>query len=260
MISKGNVLPYWYVQSYSKSMDCIYTSEDIKKLGTILGIWAHPDDETFSMAGIMAAAANNGQKVVIVTATRGEAGVQDESRWPANRLAEIRTKESDASLRILGVTDRYWLDYPDGNCMNINLEEAASRIVEIINKHQPNSVITFGPEGMTGHDDHKTASVWASVAIKSADSKAVIYHAMHTQSQYENMIEVDKKLNVYFNIDKPPMCEPDTCDIHFKLDDYLYDKKLAALRAMPSQTEAMLKQFENSLRDAIGTEAFVRYS
>lgn len=34
----------------------VSTTRDVIKLGTILGIWAHPDDETYLSAGVMAAA------------------------------------------------------------------------------------------------------------------------------------------------------------------------------------------------------------
>jgi len=37
-------------------MDKSCSRNDIKMLGTILSVWAHPDDETFSCAGIMAQA------------------------------------------------------------------------------------------------------------------------------------------------------------------------------------------------------------
>lgn len=234
------------------------TYKDIKQLGTILGVWAHPDDETFFMAGIMAAAVQNGQEVILITATRGEAGVQDESRWPANNLADIRTQESDASLKVLGVTERHWLDYPDGGCVGVVEEDAVSRITEYIQRYRPDSILTFGPEGMTGHDDHKTVSRWVELATQKAQSDAAIYHATHTPQQYQNMIDIDKKLNIYFNIDMPPICEAGICDIHFVLDDHMYSKKLASLHAMPSQTEKMLMIFQNSLRLALGTEAFVR--
>ncbi|MGH3589327.1 MAG: PIG-L deacetylase family protein, partial [Pseudonocardia sp.] len=43
-------------------------------LGTILGVWAHPDDETYLCGGLMARAARSGDRVVCVTATRGEQG------------------------------------------------------------------------------------------------------------------------------------------------------------------------------------------
>ena len=69
-------------------------------LGTILGIWAHPDDETWLCAGLMARAARAGDRVVCVTATRGELGSPDEERWPSGApLAAVRTAEMERRAR-----------------------------------------------------------------------------------------------------------------------------------------------------------------
>ncbi len=97
----------------------ICTPSDIKKLGTIMSVGAHPDDETFMAAGIMATAVRNGQPVICVTATRGEAGSQDPVKWPTQTLGEVRTKELAAALGIIGAPKHYWLDYPDGGCQNV---------------------------------------------------------------------------------------------------------------------------------------------
>lgn len=239
-------------------MQRVTAIDDIKNLGAILGIWAHPDDETFTMAGIMAAAVQNGQKVAIITATRGEAGVQDESRWPAAQLADIRTRELSKALKILGVTEHHWLDYHDGRCVKVDQSEAVSRIAGLIRRYSPDSILTFGPDGMTGHDDHKTVSEWAGLAARQAGSPAVIYHAIQTYEQYENMVEADRELNVFFNTNRPRMCEDCDCDVCFCLDDELFKLKIKALKAMPSQTEAMLKKFSHVLPKSVGTEAFVK--
>ncbi|MBA2278842.1 PIG-L family deacetylase [Candidatus Saccharibacteria bacterium] len=239
-------------------MKPLNTVDDIKSLGTILGVWAHPDDETFSMGGIMAAAVGNGQKVSCVTATRGEAGVQDESRWPAARLGEIRTAELRASMEILGVTDHCWLDYPDGKCNVVPTEDGVGRIADCINRCQPDTILTFGPDGMTGHPDHQTVSDWAKRAMEYTGSQANLYYAVQTHAQYDAMIEADKQFNIFFNIDKPPTCESGQCSVCFELDDNLYLCKIAALKAMPSQTESIMQFFEDSLRTSLGTEAFVK--
>src|SRR6478609_10639801 len=86
-------------------------------LGTILGVWAHPDDETWLSAVHMMRAIRAGQRVVCVTATRGELGSTDPERWPAGQqLAAVRTVEMEQALSRLGVTEHHWLDYPDGGC------------------------------------------------------------------------------------------------------------------------------------------------
>src|SRR6185369_15253236 len=81
----------------------VNTSDDVAALGTILGVWAHPDDEAYLSGGLMALARDNGQRVVCVTATRGERGTPDPVAWPPERLAEERTRELARCLSILGV-------------------------------------------------------------------------------------------------------------------------------------------------------------
>ena len=68
--------------------------DDVAALGTILGVWSHPDDEAYLSGGLMALARDNGQRVVCVTATRGERGTPDPVAWPPERLAEERTREN----------------------------------------------------------------------------------------------------------------------------------------------------------------------
>ncbi len=234
--------------------------QDIKQLGTIMGVWAHPDDETFSMAGIMAMAAQNGQKVVCITATRGEAGVQDESRWPAHRLSDIRTNELKAALQVLGVTDHIFLDYADGGCADVDTSQAVQQITKLIDTYQPDTIFTFGPDGLTGHTDHCTVSAWTVGASKLATKKPAVYFALQTTGQYDAMMHADKHLNVFFNIDKPPTKDECDCDLCFCLDaDYLA-LKMRALAAMPSQTDKFLTMFSDQLTDMIGTEAFTLYT
>lgn len=238
----------------------ISSKVDIKNLGTIIGIWAHPDDETYSSGGIMAAAVLNGQKVICITATKGEAGVQDESRWPSDKLASIREKELQKVLKILGIVHHHWLGYKDGGCADVAEDEAVSKITALLDQYQPDTILTFGADGMTGHTDHQAVSRWAGLANKKSKNVAVIYHAIQTEEQYVSMLEADKELNVFFNIDKPQICKDCDCDICFNLDKEMFSRKVEALRAMPSQTEPMLKMFSHVLPQTVGIEAFKIYT
>ncbi len=234
----------------------IKSAQDVKSLGTILGVWAHPDDEIFSMAGIMAAAVRNGQQVICITATRGEAGVQDESRWPASELAAIRSRELDRAYDILGVTEHHWLDYADGGCDQVDESEAAAKIAEFIERYQPDSILTFDETGMTGHPDHKCMHHWALLAHKKTASQAVVYTTALTSGQYEAYKKAGAQKDVFFNIDNPPVCSAGDCQCCLELTDELYRLKLEALRAMPSQTESLLGRFGAHLRPALSIEAF----
>lgn len=236
----------------------IRTTQDVQRLGTILGVWAHPDDETFSAAGIMLAALKNGQQVVCLTATKGEAGVQDAKRWPPEQLGEIRAHELQAAYQILGITKHHWLDYKDGSCHLVDDNEGAARIREFIDKYQPQTILTFGPDGLTGHNDHQAVSRWASLATRGTD--ITIYHLTEEEERYEKyMKHLDAEHNIYFNIDKPPVCSLDSCDVAFKLNREQCQKKCAALKAMPSQTEAMFKTMPDGFMEAaLSCECYVK--
>lgn len=206
----------------------------------------------------MAVAVQNGQSVIVITATRGEKGIQDESRWPAERLGQIRADEMAEALRRLGVNKNHWLDLPDGDCAHCDQTEAVGRIAKLISEHQPDTILTFGPDGLTGHDDHKTVSKWAALARYQAASAAKIYHAVQTTQEYEAMREADEQLDIFFNIDKPPLYDKAECDICFCMDDDVFDKKFSALRAMPSQTETLLNNYGDKMCESLSVEAFVR--
>lgn len=240
-------------------MSQITSRDDIQKLGTIMGIWAHPDDETFTAGGIMATAIENGQTVVCVTATRGERGVQDESRWPAAKLAQIREQELADALDILGVRKSYVLDYRDGLCRAEDTG-AIDRVKSLINTHKPDTILTFGHDGLTGHPDHMAVCEWVISAAAPVDKIPQVYHAVVTAEQYNNgMNTIDAKLNYFYNLDKPDLLIAEKCQIYFKLNPDVATKKYQALCAMPSQYSPLIEQFsKDSICTAFGIEAFVK--
>ena len=124
------------------------------ELGTILGVWAHPDDEAYLSAGLMARAVRNGSRVVCVTATRGEGGSMDEEKWPPERMGEVRTGELERSLDILGVTEHFWLDLADIDMDTGLPEDGYERVRDLVEDVRPDTFLTFGPDGMTGHEAH----------------------------------------------------------------------------------------------------------
>jgi LmbE family N-acetylglucosaminyl deacetylase len=213
--------------------------DDVAKLGSVMGIWAHPDDETFMVGGLLSIAAANGQPVFCVTATKGEAGVQNDSRWPAASLGETREKELAAALKELGVGQHHWLGYGDGECSKVSDNEAISTLIDLIDKHKPDTIITFAPDGLTGHDDHVAVARWANLAADQSMTKPVVWCAVHTQELYDSTFSsIHDKFNVYFNIDIPKFVPEKDCDLLLELPEEALQKKLAALKAMPSQYEA----------------------
>src|SRR5215213_9453199 len=126
----------------------------VADLGTILSVWAHPDDETFLAGGVMALAREGGQPVVCVSATAGEHGTDDPVTCPPERLGQVRRAEAAAAMRTLGVDDHRWLGFEDGTLAEVDPEVGAERVVELLDEVRPDTILTFGPDGMTFHPDH----------------------------------------------------------------------------------------------------------
>jgi LmbE family N-acetylglucosaminyl deacetylase len=229
---------------------------DVSDLGTILGVWAHPDDEGWLMSGIMATAVRQGQKVSCITATRGEQGVQDEARWPAETLAQTRQEEMQEALGILGVTDHSWLGCADGGCQSSDQAAMVGRIAEVIRRVQPDSILTFGPEGLTGHPDHCCVSRWAGQALKQSGVAAKLYYYRLPDGWVEKYKTRTDKFNIFFAIDKPVTCPTSEMSIVIKLSPQIMKTKLKALAAHRSQTEGILRDLADILPESHGTETF----
>ncbi len=227
-------------------------------LGTVLGVWAHPDDETYLCGGLMARAVRAGDRVVCVTATRGELGSPDEARWPSGEpLAAVRTAEMERALKRLGVTEHHWLDYPDGGCAHVDPDEAVRRVTALMAAVQPDTVLTFGPDGMTGHDDHKAACRWATEAFERVGKPgAVLAYATKTHDWVERFREPLDRFNVFMGVE-PPVTPVEDLLAHLRLEGDLLETKLDAIRLMTSQVEPLIAGLgEEFFRDGMVEEAF----
>ncbi len=221
----------------------------IRRLGAVLGIWAHPDDETYLSAGVMASVARSGAPVACVTATRGEQGSLDPERWPPSRLAEIRTAELDAALEILGVSQHHWLDLPDGGCASVPARGVVARLADLIAEHRPDTILTFGPDGMTGHPDHRAVSEWVTAAVAASARPPRVLHATTTPQWRDELLADLEGLDV-FAPGTPATTPSEELALHLELTGDVLDLKLSALRAQPSQTAV--------LREAVGEERYRR--
>lgn len=239
-----------------------YVARDIKQFGTILGIYAHPDDECWTAGGILAAACANGQKVVCVTATRGDAGqTADEAKWPQAKLGTVREHELEDSLACLGAIDHSWLDYGDGTLADVPEDEAVERLAGIISNVQPDTILTFGPDGLTGHADHKTVSKWAALALKRAGRPATILQVRETAEKYATCGKVLHRVaNIYFATLQPVTIPAAEAAVYFELPDDLYKKKVASLVAHHSQMDGIFADpaGKQAMLAYARTEAFVR--
>jgi LmbE family N-acetylglucosaminyl deacetylase len=230
---------------------------DTTPLGTIVSIWAHPDDETYLAGGLMAAAAARGQRVVCVSATAGERGTDDPGRWPPLRLARVRTWEATAAMAVLGVTEHAFFGLPDGALGNHDAD-GRTLVDDLLDRVRPDTILTFGPDGMTFHPDHLVVHRWVTEAWETRGRPCRLLHAASSvefdgrfRSSFEN-------LGVYMTDDRPIPVEPDDLAVHLVLDGAALDRKVAALAAMATQTGALIERLgASSFADLVAEEAFV---
>ena len=145
--------------------------------GTLAVVVAHPDDDTFGSAGTVALHADDPAfRFVLVHATSGEAGqIADPALATPETLGAVREEEDRRSWVALGrEPERHeWLRYPDHGVDAIDRPELVVRIETILAEERPDVVVTFGPDGVTGHPDHVTVGLATTEAfhrLRAADA------------------------------------------------------------------------------------------
>ena len=122
---------------------------------TVLGIFAHPDDESLACGGTLARLADAGARVVIVCASHGEAGsISDPALVPDGDLGRVRVRELRDAAAVLGVAEVIVLDHPDGDLRWDHVPDLHAEIVALIQRYRPDAVITFAEDGLYWHLDH----------------------------------------------------------------------------------------------------------
>ena len=122
----------------------------------VVAIFAHADDERV-IAPLLAKLAREGRETHLVIATDGAKGIRDFAKIPAGaELAAARAKEAQCAADRLGVRQLHLLGLPDGGLASFDvLGKLRSALVALVDSLTPAVIITFGPEGGTGHPDHR---------------------------------------------------------------------------------------------------------
>lgn len=121
-------------------------------LPSVLGVFAHPDDESLLAGGVLAQHAAVGASTAVVTAT-----------WATG---SPRADELAAALAVLGAGEPRMLGYGDARnkasapgqprLCDVDLDEAVAQVVAHIRDFRPDVVVTHDALGqLTGHPDHR---------------------------------------------------------------------------------------------------------
>ncbi len=121
---------------------------------TLVSFHAHPDDEALLTGGTLARAAAEGHRVVVVTATNGEAGLTSADVTRADALGTVRLLELDMAATALGVHRVVALGFPDGRFDTIDVGTAARRLADVLAEERADVLTTYDRAGGYGHPDH----------------------------------------------------------------------------------------------------------
>ena len=172
----------------------------------VMAAFAHPDDEAFGTAGVLARAVSLGATVTLICATRGEVGeIAEGTDATPETLGTVREQELRDAARALGVEDVRFLGYRDsgmaGTADNEDprafsrapADEVIGRLEAILRETRPDLVLTFEPGGGYGHPDHVAISHYTTAAFERAEpdlpSGACLYYAAIARSVMREMAE-----------------------------------------------------------------------
>lgn len=145
----------------------------------LVGIFAHPDDESVCAGGTLARYSTGGADVRVVSLTRGGAGqIRDAAVATRGTLPTVRECELRRAGDELGLAETRCLDLEDGTLDRIDLEELEVIATSLLEELQPDVVITFGPDGFSGHPDHTAvgAAVTAACFARQPDHPVRLFH------------------------------------------------------------------------------------
>ena len=145
----------------------------------MLGVFAHPDDETVCAGGTFAKYASEGVEIHVVSLTKGGAGqIRDARVATRATLTAVREKELEAAGLALGLAATTCLDFPDGGLSEVDHQTLVELVTGLLDKIQPDVVVTFGPDGFSGHPDHVAVGAAVTAACRAWRSEAPVrlYH------------------------------------------------------------------------------------
>lgn len=129
---------------------------------TLVTVWAHADDET-PVGPIVARYAREGVQVYMIIATDGAQGGANTSIPRGPELARARAEEARCAAEALGARPPILLGFPDGALGNYPADPSllyrlTQRVQEELQRLRADALLTWGPDGGTGHPDHRLVS------------------------------------------------------------------------------------------------------
>jgi len=160
-------------------------------------------------------------------------------------------------MAVLGVDEHHVLGLPDGGLADLDGEGVAA-IGRLLDDVRPDTVLTFGPEGMTFHPDHIAVHRWVTEAWERRGRSSRLLYATPTAEKLARFDDLFEEWDVYMSDERPSGAVPERLAVHLVLGGADLRRKVAALRAMPTQTGALMEAVDEATFAAlVAEEAFL---
>ncbi|RNB87321.1 PIG-L family deacetylase [Brevibacillus fluminis] len=213
----------------------------------LLFIFPHPDDESFACAGTMAKYHEAGHEILLICATFGCKGKPGGFTFTCREeLANHRKQELLQAARVLGVNETIFFGYPDGGLAEVDVAELTARIRAYLLELKPDIIVTFPPDGVTGHPDHIALSRATEQAVLQVEqTKPCDFYYVSIPKYYDHCADQGPKPAV---------------PITGKVDVSRYrEQKAEALRAHESQIYSVNRAYPGVMQGDIGVICHYEY-
>jgi len=161
---------------------------------TILAVFAHPDDEQV-VSPILSRYAHEGVKVHLAIATDGQKGVREHAGIPAgSALATARAAEARCACEKLGIEPPVLMGLEDGALQaEANKRAVLEQVARLLTELKPTVVITWGPDGVTGHTDHRMVSNLVTEIVQRGgpDAPRQLFYAGFSDERLSALAELN---------------------------------------------------------------------
>lgn len=235
----------------------------------VAAVFAHPDDDTFGLTGSLLRHGPDALDYLLIVATSGEAGlIYEGSLATRENLGEVREQEERAALAASGFggAEIHFLRHPDGALAEVDREALVGQITEILRPFAPQVVVSFGPEGITGHEDHIAIGAAADEAFHRLRSEAPegsylrLCHSAIPAGVIEGFREYLRSTGQDPGPPDAPFAPrgvPDDTIAIVSDGSATVDRKILAMREHRTQYDELESMGEEMLPAAFGTETFV---
>lgn len=206
----------------------------------VVGLFPHPDDESYAAGGLLAWCAAGGATVTLVCATRGERGTDRRgAAHSPSALAAVRSAELAAACRALGAEAPLFCDLPDGGLADVDRAAAVAMVRAHLLRLRPHLAVTLGADGAYGHRDHLawTAIVGAAVGTLPPGTTPRLLHAVFPRGLFAPVWRLAQRAGALGAIELDALgIEPAAVHLHLDVRA-VRAQKLAALAAHDSQLD-----------------------